>query len=222
MRAGRDGAGGMGLVGRTQWHARGGTRAGTRACIGCGAEPPPYHAQPPSFGLLSARGLVFDTHANWFQLRDAAAFFASQPRTAIVVDHLGCPKLSGAPADDAVIAEWKAGMGALARDVPASRVKISGLEYVLAGWAAPHSAARATVHGLVHWVLDTFGADRCMVASNFPVDHHMSGDDLPALYAALYDLLKTRPSGERTPESDLRKVFHDTAVETYGLEKLRK
>lgn len=166
---------------------------------------------------------MFDSHANWFQLKSAAAFFASQPRTPIVLDHLGCPKLGQKDVADAdVISEWKAGMGALARDVPALRVKISGLEYVRAGWLVQGSPERAVVRELVHWVLDTFGADRCMVASNFPVDLHMGGADLPELYASLYDLLKTRSSGEPTSDADLRKVFHDVAHETYGLQRLVK
>lgn len=128
--------------------------------------------------LLGRLGLVFDFHANWFQLKTAAAFFSglSPQLPKIVIDHLGCPKLnSGKSEEDAArVAAWKEGLAALAA-IPKVNIKISGLEYIHAGWMEKGSKARELIKGLVFWVLDTFGPSRCMVASNFPVDLAMGG-----------------------------------------------
>lgn len=134
---------------------------------------------PGNLALLARLGLAFDMHANWFQLAGAAATLAAlgdgMPLT--VLDHLGCPKLgTGDAAEDAArVGAWKAGMRALAA-LPRAHVKISGLEYIRKGWMAEGSEARAQVAELVLWVVATFGAERCMVASNFPVDLHMGGE----------------------------------------------
>jgi len=66
------------------------------------------------------------------------------------------------------VAEWREGMTALA-GCPNVYVKLSGLDYIRSGWiGAPE--AHAQVAGLVAEVLALFGVDRCMFASNFPVD----------------------------------------------------
>lgn len=137
---------------------------------------------PGNLALLARLGLAFDMHANWFQLAGAAATLASlgdgMPIT--VLDHLGCPKLgTGDAAEDAArVGAWKAGMRALAA-LPRAHVKISGLEYIRKGWMVEGSEARAQVAEMVLWVVATFGAERCMVASNFPVDLHMGGEVRP-------------------------------------------
>ena len=131
-----------------------------------------------SLRLLHRLGLVYDMHANWFQLAPAAALLGSLgPRApAVVLDHLGCPKLNTGDAgeDAARVAAWKQGMLALAA-LPRVHVKISGLEYIYAGWLERGSAAREVVKGLVFFVLDAFTPARCMTASNFPVDLAMGG-----------------------------------------------
>jgi predicted TIM-barrel fold metal-dependent hydrolase len=137
----------------------------------------------PAFGdnlrLLAALGLVFELHANPAQLGDAAALLAGlgARMPAVVINHLGCPKLgSGDEAKDAAeVAAWRAGIAALAALGPRVCIKISGLEYIYGGWLAKGSKAREVVRGLVFFVLDTFGPGRCMVASNFPVDLAMGG-----------------------------------------------
>jgi hypothetical protein len=137
----------------------------------------------PAFGanlrLLAALGLVFDFHANPLQLGAAATLFAGLgPRLpAVVINHLGCPKLGSgdAAADAATTAAWRAGIAALAALGPRVCIKISGLEYIYGGWLEKGSRAREVVKDLVFFVLDTFGPGRCMVASNFPVDLAMGG-----------------------------------------------
>lgn len=173
------------------------------------AEPSGF---PDGFRELSKRGLTFDLHANPAQLYDAAEFLRVAPPTRVVIDHLGCPKLGqGAATDAKTIEVWKYGMRALAR-VPLVNVKISGLCYIRTGWLVPGSEARAAVEELVAFVLSEFGAARCMVASNFPVDLHVDGADMPTLYAGLYAIL-----APRLDRDQLRAVFADNAIGFYGL-----
>lgn len=185
-----------------------------------------------NFPLLAARGLAFDLHCNWFQLADAAAFLQAQLAAghalphAVVIDHLGVPKLGAGAADDEKrTAEWKAGMAALAAVSPAVCVKISGLEYIRRNWiddgASTFDAdALATVTAMVHWVVATFGPARCLVASNFPVDLAMSeGKGMPLLYAGLHAILAaaTRPDGTPVTKEDLTAMFYGNAVKAYKL-----
>ena len=132
----------------------------------------------PNLKLLARLGLVYDVHANWFQFKELAALFAGlgPHMPATVIDHLGCPKLNSGDAgeDAARVAAWKEGVTAMAA-LPRAHMKISGLEYIFAGWLEKGSAARAAVRELVFFALDAFTPARCMVASNFPVDLAMGG-----------------------------------------------
>jgi len=210
---------------------------------------------PSNLALLCRLGLVFDFHANWFQLAGGAATLAAlgDGCPATVLDHLGCPKLGTGDAgeDAARVAAWKAGMRALAA-LPRVHVKISGLEYIRKGWMVAGSEARAQVQALVLWVVATFGAGRCMVASNFPVDLHMGGkvrfwgsqqrgglaratahmltppspptppsQDLPSLYASLYDLLAPLRACSSDGQDTMRLLFHDVAERVYGLRRMQ-
>lgn len=65
---------------------------------------------------------------------------------------------------------------------------------------------------LVREAIDLFGIDRCMFASNFPVDGLQSGVTLPQLYE-FYRVW----AGER-PVEDLRKLFFDNAVRVYRMD----
>jgi len=111
--------------------------------------------------LPGARGLVFDMHVNWHQLAQAAAFLEKHaPQTVVVLDHLGCLKLTWGASeaeraeDDARSAEWERGMALLAAN-PRVNVKVSGLEYICPGWTeddAEDAAAAAAEAGA-----DAFG-----------------------------------------------------------------
>ena len=168
--------------------------------------------------LLAPRGLSFDLHTNPHQfLGTAASLQRAPPGTAVVINHLGCLKLSGdASADAPFIDEWKTGMRALAA-YPGMHVKLSGLEYIVKGWLEPASKERKVVSSLVHWVLAEFGASRVMAASNFPVDIHMGGaiQTMPTLFAALYAIVSPI-----LDKAQLKAVFHDNAVRFYKLGSL--
>ena len=167
--------------------------------------------------LLGAKGLPLDLHVNWHQLAQAAAFLEKHaPGTDLVLDHLGCLKLGAGSAEEdaARTAEWRRGLALVAAN-PRAHIKISGLEYIVPGWQVDGSPARATAQELVAHALSLFGARRCMVASNFPVDLFMGKTSLPDLYACLHEVL-VRAGASR---ADLEALFYGTAARVYKMEE---
>lgn len=112
-----------------------------------------------AFGVLNKLGLLYDAVANEENLQDAAKMVARFPNMHFVLEHTGWPTKS----DKAAFEKWQAGMDAFAA-LPNTSCKISGLGMVMHAW---------TVDDFRPWVLHAikaFGPDRCMFATNFPVD----------------------------------------------------
>jgi predicted TIM-barrel fold metal-dependent hydrolase len=97
---------------------------------------------------------------------------------------------------------WQRGLAALAR-IPHVSIKISGLGMVDHRWTVD------SIRPLVRYTIETFGAGRCMFASNFPVD------SLKSDFNTLYDAFKAIVSDY--PVAEQRKLFHDNAVRIYRL-----
>ena len=122
----------------------------------------------------------------------------SRPETPIVLDHAGMP----VDRDEEGIQTWRKGLQQLAA-APNVVVKISGLGATDWNW---------TVDSLRPFILETidiFGVDRCMFASNFPVDKLYS--DFNTLYAAFYSITDAFSRDEK------RMLFHDNAARFYRL-----
>ncbi len=111
------------------------------------------------YRLLSAHGLSFDLQVYPWQLAEAAKLAARFPDTLIILNHAGMPFHQSGKG----LESWRNGMRLLAERDNAS-VKISGLGMVDWGWAT------SSIRPLVLETIDVFGTDRCMFASNFPVD----------------------------------------------------
>ncbi len=108
----------------------------------------------------------FDLQVWPWQLADAADLAKQVPNVPIVLDHTGMPR----DWDDDGVKIWRDGMSALAGADNVS-VKISAL-----GMFAPAVTADA-IRPFVLDTIDIFGADRCMFASNYPVDMMFSSYD---------------------------------------------
>jgi predicted TIM-barrel fold metal-dependent hydrolase len=109
--------------------------------------------------LLEKYDLSWDLRVPWWHLREAAAVTREHPGMRIVLNHTGYP-LHRTPE---ALAEWRRGMEELA-DCPNVWCKISGLVQRTEPW---------TYEGNLPIIRDTiriFGVERCMFASNFPVD----------------------------------------------------
>jgi predicted TIM-barrel fold metal-dependent hydrolase len=75
---------------------------------------------------------------------------------------------------------------------------------------APTSAQLADYWGReILWLIETFGADRCMFESNYPVDGYM------ASYEVLWNTFKRIVSGASANEK--QKLFSGTADRVYGI-----
>ncbi|MFI5693825.1 amidohydrolase family protein [Kribbella sp. NPDC051586] len=106
-------------------------------------------------GRLAVRGLSFDLLVWDHQLGQAAATFRKLPGLPVVLEHLGVPP--AAPYLD----RWRQGLRDFARDVPWATLKLSAL-----GMAG----GRQMAGPLVREAIEIFGPDRCLFASNFPVE----------------------------------------------------
>jgi predicted TIM-barrel fold metal-dependent hydrolase len=111
------------------------------------------------FALLERYGLSFDLQIYPSQMPAAARLAARHPDTPMILNHAGMP----CDKDAAGIEAWRTGMRALAKR-PNVSVKISGLAMLDWHWS------RESLAPFVLETLETFGAGRVMIASNFPVD----------------------------------------------------
>jgi L-fuconolactonase len=129
-----------------------------------GVRPMGAHLGPlPDAAVLHAleeRNLLFELMTHPDQLRSAADQLAGFADLTVVVEHTGWPRSNSD--DERVL--WEAGIDALAAVGDNVVCKLSGL-------AMPFGAV--SVEAFAPWLsyaIDAFGVDRCMFASNFPVD----------------------------------------------------
>jgi predicted TIM-barrel fold metal-dependent hydrolase len=165
--------------------------------------------------LLGTRGYTFDAWLYHIQLPELSEMAAAVPGTTIVLDHIGAPLGVGAygrkRAD--VHAWWRDRMMQLA-ERPNVVVKLGGVGMAVygSGWAERGTPAtsREIVNewgGAIRFLIERFGADRCMFESNFPVDK-TSFD-----YRTMWNAYKTMTSD--LPADDRAKLFAGTAERVY-------
>jgi L-fuconolactonase len=125
---------------------------------------------------LQERDLLFEVMSHPDQLLAAAKGLEHHGDLVVVIEHTGWPRNDS----DEERALWKEGMNALAGLGDNVLCKLSGLAVPLGSMA---------VNVLAPWIehtIDAFGIDRCLFASNFPVDG-MRGtlDELYTCYSAV-------------------------------------
>jgi predicted TIM-barrel fold metal-dependent hydrolase len=148
------------------------------------------------FGTLARHGLHYDLQAPWWHLGEAADLARDFPDTLIILNHTGLP----ADRTPEGLAGWREGMERFAAQ-PNTAVKISGIGVPGHRWTPDLQ------RDVVLETLRLFGADRCMAASNFPVD------SLCASYDEIFSTLKALTTP--LPDADRRALFHDTAMRIY-------
>jgi predicted TIM-barrel fold metal-dependent hydrolase len=125
---------------------------------------------------LQERGLLFELMSHPDQLHSAAEGLEAFSDLVVVVEHTGWPR----SATDEEHALWTAGMTALAGLGDNVVCKLSGLAMPLGSMSADAFAP---------WIepaIELFGVDRCMFASNFPVDGmHGTLDELFSTFDAV-------------------------------------
>lgn len=150
------------------------------------------------FALLAKYGLSFDLQLYPSQMATAAALADAHPDIALVINHAGMPT-DRAEADLQV---WRDGLAALAQR-PNVSCKISGLAMVDRAWTVD------SLRPFVLHVIETFGAERSLFASNFPVERVHGGFD--AFYSA-YDAITADFS-----DDERARLFAGSAADIYRI-----
>jgi predicted TIM-barrel fold metal-dependent hydrolase len=151
------------------------------------------------FALLHKFDLSFDLQIYPSQMPDAAGLAKRNPGTTIILNH------TGMFVDRDTLAGWQAwrdGMLALAAN-PNVMVKISGMGMIDHPWTIE------SIRPYVLQTIDCFGIDRCMFASNFPVDR------LFGSYSALWHAYHSCVAG--FSETEKERLFRTNAERAYRI-----
>jgi predicted TIM-barrel fold metal-dependent hydrolase len=175
----------------------------------------PYLEKPFVAGirLLGEMGMSFDLCASPKELLNAAKLVDLCPQTRFILDHCGNADVNwyqaaagsgeSAAAAKHEIDAWRKGIAVLS-ERKSVVCKISGIiARVQKGWKPDDLAP------IIDHCLDSFGPDRVMFASDWPVC--TQGAALREWVAALRHVVRKRPQGDR------RKLWADNAIRFYGL-----
>lgn len=153
------------------------------------------------YALLHAHSLSFDLQAPWWHAAQAAALAADFPHTTLVINHAFLP----ADRSAAGLAGWRAALALVARQ-PNVVLKVSGLGRGGHPWRAAENVP------LIRDAISIMGWERCMFASNLPVDGLVATFDQIA--SAFEDAIADRPEPQR------RALLHGNAARIYRLETI--
>ncbi|HEU0203981.1 MAG TPA: amidohydrolase family protein [Burkholderiaceae bacterium] len=184
--------------------------------------PPPDLLKSPGFsaGLrqLAQRGLSFDATVFHTQLPELGAIAAAHADTTFVLDHLG---LALAMAMDAegraeVFRDWRTAIHDIARH-PNVFCKVGGLGTAYWGFGfdtrsepTGYLELASAWRPYVETAIEAFGADRCMMESDFPADGRSCG--FVPLWNALKYIVQNCSADEKAA------LFHRTAARVYRIE----
>ena len=168
------------------------------------------------FACLHPRGLVFETWLFHLQIPSLVDLANSFPKQTIVCDHVAMPLGIGQYAEERgwqgrTAAKWRDGMLELAK-CPNVYVKLGGLTQPHAGHdfnlraVPPTSCELAEALGPWYsFVIDAFGADRCMWESNFPPDKASCS------YTVLWNCFKRITTKRASTDTEIAQLFGGTA-----------
>ena len=169
------------------------------------------------FGVLTGMGYGFDALVYHPQILELAELVDAFPNATFILNHIGRPLGIGPYAGlrDEVFEVWKKDMATLA-ERPNIVVKIGGLGNRVSGfdWDTrpfpPSSMELAKTTGPYYLhAIETFGPERCMFESNFPVDKNSYS------YAVIWNSFKRMTRDFSDAEKVL--LFHNTAAKSYKL-----
>jgi predicted TIM-barrel fold metal-dependent hydrolase len=189
-------------------HARYGFMRGVRQKPRATASPAEFVPDAPGamgdpkwrdgYALLERHGLSYDLQAPWWHMEEAAALARDFPRIPIIVNHTALPSDRSAEG----LAGWRAALEMVAAQSNVS-LKVSGIGLRGEHWSVEKNAP------IVRDAIRIFGADRCMFASNFPVDGLIGS--LDTIFSGFKVIVADLPVDQQ------RALFHDNAVRIYRL-----
>jgi predicted TIM-barrel fold metal-dependent hydrolase len=169
------------------------------------------------FGWLQKLGLSFDAWIYHPQLGELAELAAAFPDVSIVLNHIGAPLGAGPYASkrDGVFQSWSSGIAAVAA-CPNVVVKLGGVGSLRSGYDWHERAVKPSSTELAQVLkpyfehcIDRFGAERCMLESNFPVEK--LSNSYVNLWNGFKRITRNYSAGERAA------LFHDTAARVYRI-----
>ncbi|WP_433157225.1 amidohydrolase family protein [Kribbella sp. CA-247076] len=186
---------------RAEWKRIGSGFNGVRCLVG--RDPLDWLNTPDSIALftdLAAAGMSWDVvPVTAEQTAAVVALAEAVPELRIVVDHLGRP-----PIDTGGWEPWASQLRRLA-DCPRVALKVSlGIDLLTALPAWPDDIGR-----YVGWAVECFGADRLMLASNWPVVL------LKASYQEAWSALRSTVERSVAGPDELAAVLGGTAAHYY-------
>jgi predicted TIM-barrel fold metal-dependent hydrolase len=152
------------------------------------------------FSRLQRFGFSYDLQTPWWHLDAAAALAADFPATRIIINHTGLP----ADRSPEALGAWRHALAAVAAQSNVA-IKISGLGRPGLPWTLDANGP------IIRDTIAIFGPERCMFASNYPVDR-LAGS-FETIYEGFFAAV-----ADRSPE-DQRKLFHDNAMRIYRLDR---
>lgn len=150
------------------------------------------------FAALEGRNITFELQTAWWHFDDALDLFRHHPEIPVVINHSGLP----ADRSDEGLAGWRQAIGDIAK-LPNVSMKISGIGLPGVPWTVTNNRV------IVESIVDGFGVERVMFASNFPVD------GLTGSYTEIYGGFLEITEGW-SPDEQLA-AFAGNAVRTYRL-----
>ena len=168
--------------------------------------------------FLGSRNLSFDAWMYFDQLHELHELATEAPNTRIVINHLGAPLNLGMwkKKQDNVMAIWKSELRKLAK-LENVFLKLGGIgmeNYFGTEWVSrpqpPSSDEVVTVwNERILWCIETFGTEKCMFESNYPVDRQT----LP--YSVIWNTFQKIVQTFTASEKD--DLFWVTAQSVYGV-----
>ena len=149
-------------------------------------------------GLLTKHDLSWDLRVAWWHLEEAAEVVRQHPKLRVALNHTGYPWHRDADS----LAGWRKGMEALAA-LPNVHCKISALCVKDRPWTLEDNGP------LIRDAIRIFGVERCMFASNFPVDRLKGSWD--------YLFTQFKKATADLPQADREKLFADNAIRFYRI-----
>jgi predicted TIM-barrel fold metal-dependent hydrolase len=170
---------------------------------------------------LSESGLSFDAWLYHPQIAELADLARAFPDLTIVLNHIGGPLGIGPYAGkrDEVFALWSGNIAELATCENVF-VKLGGLTMTMSGFGwhkrdVPPGSIELSEAMAPYYqrCIDSFGVERCMFESNFPVDRASCS------YTVLWNAFKRMTQGYSPAERSA--LFYDTAARVYRLDSVQ-
>ena len=154
------------------------------------------------YRLLAEQHLTFDLQLYPEQMVEAAAFFSHHPDIPVIIDHAGSPHDQSPEG----LVTLKYGLRALAK-LPHCHIKLCGFGMFDQAWSGKSIAP------IFKLILDSFGPERMLFGSNYPVDKLMRTYDF-----IIYELLNCCKENGLSAE-DQERIFCENARDFYRLER---